>query len=837
MVRTGFGVWGRVVRDPYTLLLGAAAAIQATLGSSSADVLRPGWAVAGVGGFLVACLCAIFGRLRNSAVLRTIAPFVLLIVAACWRAADDFGLAGFGGLCIVAVVWLGFYGTRGQVWTAVIGSALALLVAPVLAGTPIVADDWRRAALTGALALLIGPTVRSLVERGTRTAALVSALEPASSQLDAVLRAGTGHMIIACGADGIITEFNQGAERLLGYRADEVIGIRTPLFFHDPEETAELAAELDMEPGLAAYLRAAASNEGEVTDWRYLTKDGRHVTVSLSMSCVRDPAGEVTGYIGIGTDVTASRKTMQTLATQRALYQSLVEHLPLTTVGLFDSELRCVTLGGHWLHKVGTEAGSVRGTQILDFFAPADRERARRLYTRALSEQVTDTWELADGRTYEFSALPLPGPDGEHLALSLARDVSEQREQQRESQRVHAALAVSEASFREAFEGAPIGMALLRVENWPDERFLEVNPAFAAILGRRPEDLIGTRVADVTHPEDVALVPDLSGTGRARTLRKRFMRPSGRAVWVEVNYAIVRDADGKPSHIIKQIQDIHAIKESERALLDALEQQRAATARLRELDRIRTDLVGTISHELRTPLTSIHGYLELLADEVLTPTQRGMLDVAVRNTERLADLVDNLLVLVRLDSVDDTSPAGSDDVDVAGAVSAAIDTVRPEFVDRGQQLEVALPIGAATVRGDFDQIDRVLVNLLSNASKYTPAGGRIDVTVEVRAGQVRISVSDTGIGIPPDELPNLFTRFFRASTARKNSISGNGLGLAIVKSIVERHGGEVGVVSEPNAGSTFTVTLPLAAQVESRPAAARSPYAVGGAAEAPHAIA
>jgi signal transduction histidine kinase len=149
------------------------------------------------------------------------------------------------------------------------------------------------------------------------------------------------------------------------------------------------------------------------------------------------------------------------------------------------------------------------------------------------------------------------------------------------------------------------------------------------------------------------------------------------------------------------------------------------------------------------------------------------------------------------------------------AVSAAIDTVRPEFVDRNQELTVNLPIERAVVRGDFDQIDRVLVNLLSNASKYTPDGGRIDVAVAFTPGdEVQVVVADTGIGIPPDEVPHLFTRFFRASTARANSISGNGLGLAIVKSIVERHGGEVSVESELEAGSRFAITLPLVSRVE-----------------------
>ena len=192
-----------------------------------------------------------------------------------------------------------------------------------------------------------------------------------------------------------------------------------------------------------------------------------------------------------------------------------------------------------------------------------------------------------------------------------------------------------------------------------------------------------------------------------------------------------------------------------------------------------------------------------------------MLDVAIRNTERLGDLVDNLLVLVRLDSVDEAFTAGSDEVDIASVVAAAIDTVRPEVVDRCQQLSVNLPIDRGLVRGDFDQLDRVLVNLLSNASKYTPAGGEIEVHVAARAGVLRLVVADTGIGIPADEVQHLFTRFFRASTARSNAISGNGLGLAIVKSIVERHGGEVCVDSELGVGSRFTVSLPLAVRVGS----------------------
>ena len=149
-------------------------------------------------------------------------------------------------------------------------------------------------------------------------------------------------------------------------------------------------------------------------------------------------------------------------------------------------------------------------------------------------------------------------------------------------------------------------------------------------------------------------------------------------------------------------------------------------------------------------------------------------------------------------------------------VTGTLDTFRPLVRRRDQTLEVRLPETAPTVLGDPEQLDRVLVNLITNASKYTPDGGHIVVEVTEADGQVTTSVTDTGIGIPPAEQARLFERFFRASTAHEQGIAGTGLGLAIVQSIVERHGGAITLTSAPGEGSCFTVTLPGA------PRAARS---------------
>jgi PAS domain S-box-containing protein len=813
MARDVHGGWLRVTRDPYTLMLAAAAAVQVTLGSSSTLVARPGFAVLAIVVFAVTCVVATIGRIRPVPAFRTAAPFLLLVVASCWRAADREAVNGYGALTLITVIWLGFYGTRKQVWLAVAGVTVAMLLPALLVGDGLTGNDVRRAALTIAIAMFVGPTLNSLVTQRQRETERATALEPAGSRLDAVLRAASGHLIISCEPSGVVATFNSGAERILGWSSAEVVGHMTLLDFHDPDETATLSAKLGVQPTVEALLETTLHGDVLVRDYACRTKDGRRIIVSLSISAIRDSAGELTGFVGIGNDVTGARKALQSLGAQREIYRLLVDHLPLTTVALWDDDLRCVTIGGHWLIKTGAEAAQFIGKPIEEFFHEPDRAEGRAFYERARIAPVDVEMDLSEGRSYDFAAVPVDGPDGQHLVLSVARDVTERRRAELEHQEMVAALAVSEASFREAFDNAPIGIALTTVQE-PVERFLRVNPAFAAILGRDPKELVDVPVADVTHPEDAHLQPDLTG-GRSvesTRFRKRFVRPSGRAVWTEVSYTVVRDAAGAPSHVIKQIQDINTIKESERALLDALEQQRAATASLREVDRIRTDLVGTISHELRTPLTSVHGYLELLDSEPLTEAQHGMLDVALRNSARLSNLVDNLLVLVRLDSAESLNTFSSADVAISNVVEAAVDTVRPEITERRQALLVNLPAQLAVVRGDSEQLDRVLVNLLSNASKYTPKDGRLTIDLEVRGDEVLITVGDSGIGIPADEQAHLFTRFFRASTARANSISGNGLGLAIVKSIVERHAGTVSVVSTPGAGSQFMVTLPLVRQ-------------------------
>lgn len=238
------------------------------------------------------------------------------------------------------------------------------------------------------------------------------------------------------------------------------------------------------------------------------------------------------------------------------------------------------------------------------------------------------------------------------------------------------------------------------------------------------------------------------------------------------------------------------------------EQQSSVVGQLRELDRRKSDFLSTISHELRTPLTSIAGYVELLRDGdagPLQPMQDSMLETVARNTQRLRALIEDVLLISRVEA--GTVRNERMPVAVGGIIDHVVTALRPQ-AEAGQVAMDVFPISDdALVLGDPAQIDRLLLNLLGNAVKFTPPNGRVSISVEVTDDHVVLYVQDTGIGIPADELDSLFTRFFRASNATERQIPGTGLGLTIIAGIVAAHDGRIDVESAPNDGTTFTVTL------------------------------
>ncbi|MDX6441248.1 MAG: hypothetical protein QOE43_977 [Gaiellaceae bacterium] len=243
------------------------------------------------------------------------------------------------------------------------------------------------------------------------------------------------------------------------------------------------------------------------------------------------------------------------------------------------------------------------------------------------------------------------------------------------------------------------------------------------------------------------------------------------------------------------------VRESERLRLEVAEQNQ----RLLQLDKMKDEFVASVSHELRTPLTSIRGYLELIRDDKnIDEEQKKMLSIVDRNADRLLRLVSDLLFVAQREDAEIVGDIS--ELDLMELAREGVEGAGPQASTAGVTLE--LHGESAFLQGDPSRLSQVIDNLISNAIKFTPAGGQIDVRVDVRAEQVILAVSDTGMGVPKGEQADLFQRFFRTRGANAAAIQGTGLGLSIVKEIVESHGGTIGFTSREGLGTTFTVELP-----------------------------
>jgi signal transduction histidine kinase/ActR/RegA family two-component response regulator len=239
-----------------------------------------------------------------------------------------------------------------------------------------------------------------------------------------------------------------------------------------------------------------------------------------------------------------------------------------------------------------------------------------------------------------------------------------------------------------------------------------------------------------------------------------------------------------------------------------LEQRNGA---VEEANRLKTEFVSMVTHELRTPLTSVLGYANLLLDGEageLGPEQHEYLTIVKNNAGRLLALINDLLDIARIEAGGFELQRTA--VDVSHLVHQVAATLAPMLDAKGQGLSLQIAQPLPPVWADPDRLMQIVVNLVSNAHKYTPPGGNISVVAEQAEGFGRVQVRDTGVGLSADELAQLFTRFFRARNPATRDVTGSGLGLALTRSLVELHGGALSVLSAPGQGSTFSFTMPLA---------------------------
>ncbi len=317
----------------------------------------------------------------------------------------------------------------------------------------------------------------------------------------------------------------------------------------------------------------------------------------------------------------------------------------------------------------------------------------------------------------------------------------------------------------------------------------------------------------------------LLGTAIAFLLSRQILRPLS-----QLTEGAAHFAEGRLEHRIDlgtrdELEVLARTFNHMAAHLDALIAALAAGNRalqqsnveLRQLDRLKSDLLANISHELRTPLTSVKGYCEALHEGLLGPIteeQREAIEVSQRNVDRLLAMIDELLSYSRFES-----GAVQLERHALDLASVARQVVEGAFAARGPGLNLHLDVEASLPPVDADgaRIAQVLDNLVTNALKFTPDNGRVDVRLWRDGGEVVAEVQDTGIGIAPEEQHRIFDRFYQVQSSSTRKYAGIGLGLAIVRQILDAHGATIELVSEPGKGSTFRFRLPVAKHLEAEP--------------------
>lgn len=343
-------------------------------------------------------------------------------------------------------------------------------------------------------------------------------------------------------------------------------------------------------------------------------------------------------------------------------------------------------------------------------------------------------------------------------------------------------LMAEEQRWHTLIENMPNGLLLLDAEN----RIAAVNQRTEALFGLTRQALMGRTLADSGLPAELVIPLSTASLDTERydvTLTVPFNRA------LQVHTAQVIDAARRYLGRVFVFHDV---------------------TREREIDRMKSDFIDLVSHELQTPLTNIIGFVSLMLEGEtgeLNDAQRRSLESVRRQARRLAALITDLLDVSRIEAGQVTLQ--QQPVDLTAVAEAALQELQPQTLEKDLAIHLTAPADLPPGRGDPERLARVFTNLLGNAFKFTPSGGEVSLTFEQVDDNLQVQVHDTGPGIPPEDLPRIFDKFFQGEQVATRKSGGTGLGLSIVKGIIEAHGGQIWVESVVGQGTTFTFTLPL----------------------------
>jgi PAS domain S-box-containing protein len=591
----------------------------------------------------------------------------------------------------------------------------------------------------------------------------------------------TGEAVLACDADDVIVFVNPALATMVGRSSAELVGVLFDDLVHPDDR-------------FTFHQRRGARSDGRTDVYEIrLRGETVHAVWVVVNSAEMFEFGRSTGWVARLTDVTARREAERTLAATELQYRTWHEMSP---IGLFraNSFGDLVYVNSKWREIVGwpTEREEVPTWNAI--IHPEDFETAMwrlRHGIEAGADFEEDFRLLTPGRLVRWVTVRLvPIGLGDEMTegrLGTMEDVSERRWAQD-------ALRRSEELYRSVIETMTEGVVIETAEG----ALVEANPAAQSLVGVASGDL---RDAVVIHDDRTGILPDdlpiavALRTGLPCTGSLGIKDPVRGERWLNVSaHPLWRDDEARPWAAVCTFSDV-----TER----------------RKVDQLKNEFISVVSHEMRTPLTSIKGSLGLIsagATGLLGETTQQMIDIALKNTDWLIRLVNDMLDLERIESGRSESVKAV--ADLTELVSTGVAAMRQRAERKSLRLVNDDDLAEVGVIVHGDRIVQTVTNLLSNAIKFSTRGGAIRVAIEQPVDtdanrEVAVRVIDTGRGVPIDRADDIFERFHQVDASDSRDKGGTGLGLAICKTIVEEHGGRIWVEPTPGGGATFVFTLPV----------------------------
>jgi PAS domain S-box-containing protein len=709
-----------------------------------------------------------------------------------------------GPLTFLVVPPLAWAGLRFRQWGAVFGTVIVASIAvwytshgsgPFAQESP----DTRLLLSQGFMAVAAMTTLLLAAVTSEREGAK-EALQRANDDLEAKVRERTAELehsiqelalqstiganmaegiVLIRALDSTIVYASPTFERIFGYEGGELGGRPVSVLDAPGETHAEASAS-----EVITAVRDRGSWRGEV---EAVKQDGTRLWCWANVSTFEHPQyGPV--WLTVQTDITAHKRAENELRKREG---QLAEAQRIAQIGSWEWDIEKDTVSWsdqlYRIHGEEPDAFTPSYESFLEGVHPDDRPAVESAVHKAVGDCQPFEYEyrcvLPDGGERILRAQGRIETDRQERPLKMVgtcQDVTELRRAERPVRHLAAIIESSEdAIFSKTLDGT--------IDAW--------NPSAELLYGYPAEEIIGRPVSVLIPPDRAAeeeAVRNKTIAGEAVvSFETRRLTKNGKCVEVSMTVSPIKDERGAIMGFSSISRDI-----SERKRLQE------------QADRLKDEFFATVSHELRTPLTSIIGYTDLLlrGEGEFTSEQRHFLEITERNAMRQLRLVNDLLFVSRAEAGEFAIEA--DLVELSAVVGDCVESAKPHA--NGKQVELVEAIESVPVsQGDPDRLAQLVDNLVSNAIKFTPAGGRVAVTLARKGDLCRLEVANSGSYIAPQEREHLFDRFYRTPSASDEAVQGVGLGLTISKAIVEAHEGRIEVESDEQSGTVFRVSLPL----------------------------